>query len=441
MAVSCKKFVEDPKSKDLLLQENIFHDDQTASTAINGLYSRMMTNPGYFSNGALTLYPALSADELTATSPNPVSEAFYNNAIPSDLSIVQNDIWRYGYNFIYHANTILEGLEKPNGVSPSLQNQLRGEAKFVRALCYFYLTNLFGDVPLITTTEYTANAKMERTPLDKVYSQIVADLIEAQDMLDSNYPVSGRIRPNKYCCAALLARIYVYQQKWSLAEASSNQVINSGTYTLNSLSNVFMASSNETIFQLLPVSTTINTYEGSIFIPTNTTAKPTYAVASTLANAFEPNDMRKQIWLGSNMISGQIYYYPNKYKVKTGAVKTENNIVLRLAEVYLNRAEARVQQNNIADALLDLNIIRFRAGLTNLTISDKSQLLSAIAQERRIELFCEWGHRWFDLKRTNQATSILGPLKGNSWQATDILYPIPFQEILYNQFLTQNPGY
>jgi hypothetical protein len=116
--------------------------------------------------------------------------------------------------------------------------------------------------------------------------------------------------------------------------------------------------------------------------------------------------------------------------------------VLRLAEQYLIRAEARANQNNIAGAVDDINVIRTRAGLPAVSQGvSKDQCLLAIEQERRIELFTEWGHRWFDLKRTNRADAVLSTLKSPNWQSADRLYPIPQSELETDVHLNQNPGY
>jgi hypothetical protein len=114
---------------------------------------------------------------------------------------------------------------------------------------------------------------------------------------------------------------------------------------------------------------------------------------------------------------------------------------LRLAEQYLIRGEARAHQNNVQGAQEDLNIIRSRAGLGATTANDESSLLAVIETERQVELFAEWGHRWFDLKRTGRADAVLSLEKAPNWQSTDRLYPIPFEEIKINPSLTQNPGY
>lgn len=117
-------------------------------------------------------------------------------------------------------------------------------------------------------------------------------------------------------------------------------------------------------------------------------------------------------------------------------------MVMRLAEQYLIRAEARIQQGKLDDGRNDLDAIRHRAGLPNLSTSlTQPALLLAVEQERKVELFAEWGHRWFDLKRTKRADAVLGPIKGANWQSTDTLYPIPSDAIRTNANLTQNEGY
>jgi hypothetical protein len=166
-----------------------------------------------------------------------------------------------------------------------------------------------------------------------------------------------------------------------------------------------------------------------------------YAITSTLANAFEAGDQRKEMWLKANLINGENWYYPFKYKARVSSPITEYLVVLRLAEVVLIRAEARVQQNNLPGAVDDLNMIRKRAGLGNTSAGNKEEIIQSIEDERQTELFVEWGHRWFDLKRTNHANAVLGILKAPNWQPSDVWYPIPLQEIQRNPALVQNEGY
>jgi hypothetical protein len=349
-------------------------------------------------------------------------------------------LWKAPYSYIYQCNICIEGLQKSTGVSAGVKNRLTGEVQFVRALCYFYLVNLYGDVPLVLSSNAEVNAVLSRSSISDVYVQIVADLQAAGSLLSND---GANTTPSSFAAKALLARVYLYKHDWSLAETTAAAVIASSKYSLQSdLNNVFKSNSTETIFQWAPVVAAINAPEGNIFIPSSAAVRPTYKMCTVLLDAFEPNDLRKTAWLKSVTLGGQTFYYPYKYKVYTSSRPTEYNIVLRLAEQYLIRAEARAQQSNIPGAVADINVIRTRAGLPAVSSAiGKDESLAAIEQERRIELFTEWGHRWFDLKRTNRADAVLSVVKGTNWQATDYLYPIPQSELQTDANLVQNPGY
>lgn len=437
---SCKKLIEIPLPVDQPISATVFSDDQTATSSVNGLYSSMMVQNFSILNSGITLYPALSADELYNTFPDASVSSFTNNALNSNSTILDVNFWKKCYNHIYHANAILKGLSNSTQLSQAVKKQLSGETKFARALCYFYMINLFGDVPYITGTNYEENASVRRTPVTEIYQSIITDLKEAMSLMSSDYPSPGKVRPNKWTATSLLARVYLYQKKWSEAEETATTVINSGAYNLSPLDGVFLGNSSEAIWQLLPVLTFLNTADGFTFIPYSSSVKPQYAVTDWLLNAFESNDQRKTSWLKSNTVNGQFFYYPFKYKVRSGNTITEYNMMFRLAELYLIRSEARTMRNNISGSQEDINIIRNRAGLPNTTASDVTALLVAIEHERRIELFAECGHRWLDLKRTDRINSALGTIK-MGWQSTDSLYPIPFSELQANTNLTQNAGY
>jgi hypothetical protein len=290
-------------------------------------------------------------------------------------------------------------------------------------------------------TNYKSNAVLSRTPLAAVYTQIIADLTEAASLLKSTYLTTDRTRPNAFTARALLARAYLYNQNWSAAEEEASKIIAAGIYSLvPNPNNVFLVASTETIWQLNSAGLSYNTYEGSQYIPSSATVIPNYAATDFLLNAFEPGDARKTAWLKSNVVGGKTYYYPAKYKVRTGTAITENPIYFRLAEIYLVRAEARLNQNNLQGAKDDINLVRNRAGLTPTTAATPAALASAIEHERQVEYFAEWGHRWFDLRRWGRVDAVLGAEK-TGWQPTDALYPIPVSEIQLNPSLTQNPGY
>lgn len=447
---SCKKFVEVEAPTTQIIGSSVFSNDATATSAMVGIYSKLMSNSSSFINTQITRLGGLSSDELANFSTSVNDATVFQNALdPGNSNVLI--LWRDTYGYIYQANAIIEGLTNSTGVTTPTRNQLAGEAKFFRALCHFYLTNFFGDIPYITTTDYRINNIVPRTPKAQVYQQIIADLKDAQSLLNDGYVKSDntvyttsaeRIRPNKWAATSLLARVYLYVGDWMNAESQASAILNnSSVYNLASdLNGVFLKNSNEAIWQLMPVTTGINTPEGNAFILT--TAPTSTAISDQLLNSFEVGDNRKIKWINSITVGTQTYYYPYKYKVKTGASVTEYYMVLRLAEQYLIRSDARAQQNNILGAISDLNVIRGRAGLPSLvTTLTQAQTLTAIEQERRVELFAELGNRWLDLKRTNRADAILGPLKSPNWQSTDVLYPIPLVQLQNDQNMTQNPGY
>ncbi|MDR3697710.1 RagB/SusD family nutrient uptake outer membrane protein [Mucilaginibacter sp.] len=442
--LSCRKFVDIAPSPQLIATNAIFSDDNTAISAVDGVYASMRAGSPSFENGAISIYCGLSADEIVNSSASSAYDPFFKNAIPSNNTTILATFWAGPYNTIYRANAILEGLNKSTALSDSVKKQLTGEMRVVRALNYFYLTSLYGDVPLITSTDYQQNATVSRTSSSNIYRQMVTDLTDAESLLSNNYPGTGKARPNKQTAAALLARVYLYGKDWVNAGAQSARVINSGVYNIvPDLNSVFTEDSNETIWEIASPGEAGNTAEGTIFIPSSSRVKPTFTISPYLLKAFEPGDLRAANWLNSNTVSGTTFYYPYKYQNRALSPVTEYDIVLRLAEQYLIRAEARAQQSatNIPDAVNDLNVIRSRAGLAPLSGAlSLEQCLAAVAQERRVELFAEWGQRWFDLKRTATIDAVLGQEK-TGWQPFNALYPIPYKQIIANPALTQNPGY
>jgi hypothetical protein len=436
---SCKSFVEVPSPINQLNINNVFTDDKTATAAIVGIYSDMEYSLPI--STYLTVLAGLSADELTYTLGEKSYLEFVNNTyLPNNRYAAA--VWAIYLN-VYEANSCIQGIQNSRGLSPNTKNQLLGEALFSRAFCYFYLVNLFGDVPLVTSTDYRVTDTISRTPATKVYQQIIADLIKAQTLLSSNYPTDQRVRPNLWTATALLSRAYLYTNKWTDAESQATSIIKSGSYSLpDSLQTVFQNNSNETIWQLMPVNPYINTQEAIYFIPSSTTQIPAYPLTTDLVNAFEPGDKRISAWTGNNVIGSQVFYYPNKYSVAGGSPATEYHIIFRLAEQYLIRAEARMQRGNITGAIKDLNIVRSRTGLNPLpTPQTQAKAATAIQHERRIELFAELGHRWLDLKRTATVDPVIGTLKPSTWVPTAALWPVPQDQRSANPSLTQNKGY
>ncbi|AXY73445.1 RagB/SusD family nutrient uptake outer membrane protein [Paraflavitalea soli] len=449
-AASCKKYVDTPLPKNELVSELVFTDDKTATAAMVGLYSNMNAFNYYYANVLMNYLTAMQADDLYYLSTFANYDVFRQNSLLPSSQYVQS-MWKDQYAYIYHANACIEGLTAAAALTPAVKNQLLGEAHFMRAFLHFYLVNMYGDVPLITTTNYLVNNVKPREKTAVVYDTIISDLITAKKLMTDNYPSTNRVRPNKAAATALLARVYLYTKQWAAAETEASLVLNNSLYSLlKDLNGVFLANSREAIWQLQPVNVAggRNTWEGFTSTPATATASPAFRLDTTnLIAKFETGDLRLANWTGfRKLTTGATVYFPFKYKVRTNPTTvttlTEYSMVMRLAEQFLIRAEARIQQDKLNEGRADLDSIRLRAGLTALpTNLDKAALLLAVEKERKLELFVEWGHRWFDLKRTNRATAVLGPVKGSFWQATDTLYPIPTNAIKTNIYLEQNEGY
>ncbi|MFI1773033.1 RagB/SusD family nutrient uptake outer membrane protein [Thalassobellus citreus] len=436
---SCDNYLEPDPSTASLTSENVFLSDATSNSAISGMYATIMNSNEVSSmlNGGLGVMTGLSADEIHDF--NTTYQDYETNSINySDFGPVYYH-WLEAYKSIYNCNAAIIGLTDNEFVTPSVRDNLLGEVYFMRALNYFYLTNLYGAVPLITNTDPAENKDKSRTSSDEIYNLIVSDLDLAIPLLAENYISAERTRPNKYTAKALRARVALYLGDNVTAINESTDVINNAaTYTLSPIESVFKNTSQETIWQLASVSWKPNALDAHFYNPNG---RPSYTITDDLLNSFEINDKRKTNWIAQYTYNSEIYNYPFKYTQTFQRPITEYNVVFRLAEQYLIRAEAKAA-TDIPGAVSDLDEIRKRADLLPYsgTLS-KTAVLDAIAQERRVELFSEWGHRWFDLKRTSKIDAVLGAFKDN-WKSSAQLWPIPQKEIDANQNLNpNNEGY
>lgn len=439
--VSCKKFVVIGPPASEVSNEKVFNDEGATLSAVLGVYQDMRSSSLYPFDGASTLYPALSADELLTISTNPDILSFLNNSIIADNGTgIYSRLWAPLYRTVYYSNAVIEGLEKSEKLNRSVKNKYLGEMLVVRSLCYFYLINFFGDAPLELTTYYRSNSVMPRITTEKIYNQIILDLQRAKTLLIEDYPSVNKARPNLWAATALLARIYLFKKDWLNASIEASAIIASKKYELEEdLNSVFLMNSKECIWQVH--NDFRNTGEGAAFIPSAPNAKPTYIISKGLAEEFEEIDQRKRKWMQSTTIDGKTVFYPFKYKVRGSSPVTESYTIIRLSEIYLILAESLVQLNDLDGGQLNLNRVHKRAGLGEISEANKEHLLNIVYKERQKELFCEFGFRWLDLKRLGLADDVLGQKKSPNWQSTDKLYPIPMVELQRNSYLKQNEGY
>ncbi|WP_268225151.1 RagB/SusD family nutrient uptake outer membrane protein [Sinomicrobium oceani] len=450
---SCEDFVDVETPNYKMVTETIFADDETAIAAVTGIYNELFVSTD-FANGninSVTVLSGMSSDifETTSATDSRYGPFQQNEISPGETpdAMANYELWSSAYTIIYMSNSILEGLAHATQVSDQARNMVEGQARFIRAFTYFYLIQLYGNVPLILSTDYRLNAVAERDTVEKVMEQITIDLDMALSLLENvvDYKNIERIHVNRYVVAALRARVYLYARNWEKAEALSSRIIEQTSLyeVLEDPDQVFLKNSREAIWQITPIVAGIGfsyTREGYFFRGINSSP---VKLSDDFIAAMDTKDKRLSHWVGFN--KSREFYYPQKYKDGSSRNNvTEYSMVLRLAEQHLIRAEARAMQGKLKEAIADLDVTRNRANLdlisdTNPGIGQEA-LLEEIMAERKREFFSEWGHRWLDLKRTGKATAILAPIKPQ-WQPTDVYYPIPDEDRLKNPNLEQNEGY
>lgn len=443
MISSCDNFVEVDLPDSQLTANAVFEEKATANAAMTDIYSKIR-DAGLLTGSASGLSHLLGnyTDEFKFYGdPQNSTVAFYNNSLISSNTQIKG-LWDSSYNQIYAANAVIEGIEKSVHLPETDKKQLKGEALFVRALLHFYLTNLFGDVPYITSTDYEQNRNAEKMSVNKVYTSAKNDLEQAIQLLPESYISQDRVRPNTYAAHALLARVDMYAGLWDEASNEASAVLNNtGLYIYeDDLDKIFLKESTATIWQLAPGFSGGNTLESVTF---NFTIgpPPLSALTDGFMSAFTVNDLRKTHWVKAVTDGTATWHHPFKYKYSGTDSSREYSIIFRLAEIYLIRAEARAQSGDLIGAKEDLNKIRKTAGLLDTTAITQAEILDAILQERHLELFTEFGHRFFDLKRFNKIQSVLSVVK-TGWKTHDALFPIPEVELNLNPNLKpQNSGY
>ncbi|TCK57356.1 SusD-like starch-binding protein associating with outer membrane [Flavobacterium sp. 90] len=440
----CSNFTDVDLPSSQLTSGTVFEEKSTANAAMLDVYSKIRESgilTGYTSGICSQL--GLYADELQFYGASGTGLAnYYNNSLlATDPQIAAT--WNSSFTQIYSANAVIEGLDRSKALPADFKQQLKGEALFVRALLHFYLLNLYGPVPYITSTDYKINSNAARMPEKIVYDLIEKDLEESINLLQKVYNGSYRVRPNKATAQTLLARVYLYSEKWEEASNMASAVLNQSDLYVwpTSLDLEFKKESKATIWQLMSNIEGANTYQGNVFIFIQG-PPPSMALTENLVNAFSNGDLRKTKWLKAVSNGTVTWYHPYKYQEKSNtATSLEYPVVFRMAELYLIRAEARARAGDLIGAKQDLNKTRNLAGLGDTAAVEPAEIIDDVLTERRLEFFTEFGHRFFDLKRLGRLDKELSPLKPQ-WKTTNRLLPLPQSELTLNPNLSpQNAGY
>lgn len=437
-AAACEDPLDPTPQQSIPFAEALDTPDEVRA-AVNGLYDALQAcDGGYCRN--LVVFPDLYTQDLSFTGTFSSDREVANRAVTASNTALPG-IWGAAYNAINRANNVLASL-------PALEDefddeefaQLKGEAHFVRALSYFNLSNFFGGVPLITEpiSEVPSEVGVARNSLEQVHAFVEADLQAARAGLpELGTDADGRA--GYEAATALLARVHLYQREWQLAFNLADEIIESGTYDLEAqYENVFeKEQTNEAILEL-PFTVTDPGSLSFWFYPSALGGRRGFAPSANFRNSFEAADERFDV---AAQFTAAGTAYGGKY---TDIANLADDIpVLRLAEMYLIRAEAAARLGDLAQAIEDVNVIRNRAGMADLaaTVDTQVEVLEAVLNERRHELFYE-GHRFFDLKRfADVVPSAQARLTALGLTGNRLLFPIPQREIDANPLLTQNPGY
>jgi starch-binding outer membrane protein, SusD/RagB family len=474
--VGCKKFVEADGPKTSLSQANVYNTNVAAISVLTGLYQQMSQDNFFSGDNSISLFAGLYSDELSlssAVSQTDTKTFYYVDSLFSTPNGNKGtEYWSTFYKYVFACNSAIIGLNESDQLTPAIKDQLLGEAMFMRAFVYFYLVNFYGEVPIVTTNDWQANASLSRSSVSEVYQQIIRDLNNARELLSDIYldgnlqpytSVTERVRPTKWAAIGLLARAYLYNGDWANAEKQASILINYSTmFSILAPDNVFLKNSNECIWQMQPILSGRNTRDAELFLLPATGPSSAYPVylSSQLLKSFESGDLRRygKHWIDSVKVGTAnpvTYYFPYKYKAGVNSSITsvsqlkEYTMLLRLGEQYLIRAEAEAMQGNIQGAIDDINFIRLKHGGLVVPLSipaNQAEALAVIIHERQVELFTELGNRWLDLKRygiADAVMSVIRPLKaaGRPWKSYMQFFPILYSDILKDPSITQNLGY
>lgn len=371
-------------------------------------------------------------------------------------NLENGNLWTRAYRAINVANNIIAAVPDLTEIPEEAKNNSLGQAYFVRGLAYFDLTKTFGGVPgvygtlgvpIVTLPSRQVDDSLfpSRATLEGSYQQVEDDLLMALSLLPESQGSDAATRSQavKGTARALLSRLYLYLDQPEQVITFADQVIADPTYVLEpNFRDIFAGTfTSESIFELA-------------FNNTDPSGMRTWYLPSTVGGRGDimahtefveemmenPEDVRAELF---GFDDGLDLYYPTKYQ-KAGNI--DNIHILRIAEIYLNRAEAKAKTNDIAGALEDLNAVRNRAGLDDVETSGEQATLEAIWEERKKELAFE-GHRFFDLVRTGQALSELTEVERANGPAVSLtepgrqVFPIPVFDVDANPNLDQNEAY
>ncbi|HEX3010153.1 MAG TPA: RagB/SusD family nutrient uptake outer membrane protein [Bacteroidales bacterium] len=474
----------DPENQ-LVTQDSTFLIPANAEKFVNACYNQLTL--WQTSSFSFVGYSSITSDDADKGSdPGDLGsdKDQMDNITYTSTSGSIGEAWTGNFNGVTRCNQAIENVPKYNIVE-SLKTRYIAEARFLRALYYFNLVRCFGDVPLINKVidaDNTSDLELANTRVaaSAIYAFIEDDLNFAIENLPLNteYAAADLGRATKGAATGLLAKVSMYEKKWDAVLALTNKIIANqvGTYGLvTDYATIWREvgeNSSESLFEIQARGITPNAGidgyvdiqgpRGSITYSDGTSGISGWGFntpSNDLEHAYEAGDLRKAatimyrgqtLWDGAVLgadVANERYNYKAYVSKKMESFNgndwsaNKNIRVLRMGEIYLMNAEAANELGEAGLAQTSLDLVRKRAGLEKTTASSKTDLRTAIWNERRVELAMEHD-RFFDLIRQGRAGEVLRALGKNFVDGKNELFPIPQTEIdASGGKLKQNPGY
>lgn len=464
---SCTEDFIDLEPKDVLTQNLAFESFSDVEASLLGSYATLRS--GNYLGTSYTFVPDIIADNATQTTDNQGQQIFFHNWQYSSDDNAIEAIWPSIYSTIRAANTTLAQVENFEATQAA-RDRVRGQSLAIRAMAHFDLLRYYSDftdrsalgVPIkLIADEITTPA---RATVGEVLDQIESDLSTARTLLQPITALNSEINFLGFdAVVALSARVALYQQKWSEAEAFSSQLIQRRTLATGAaFNNVWISDTDnntgEIIFSVAILQVDGISIGQNLF---NEIGNPLlfWAPSQSLLSLYSEgtdsnNDIRFSAYFKPRP-SNPTQLVDAKYRGRRASVNAAPAVpglhdykVFRLGEQYLIRAEARANLGNESGANSDLSVLRTARISGNIPRSFAGQaLLDEIQKERQRELAFE-GHRWFDLKRTNRSIDRgpgceASPAINCTLESTNFrwVFPIPQSEMFANDNMIQNSGY
>jgi SusD family. len=466
LAISCKKdFIEITPISTVAI-DALFKTDKDYQDAVTGCYNALQTQYQNF-----WVFGDLRGDDSRHEIPSNVLLYSTDNFTMSAELPLLKDSWLNYYKIIDRANTILTKINDADVSVIKNKARYKAEAEFLRALAYFDLVRIFGDVPMVTRKLSIEEAyKTGREKVDRIYTEIIIkDLMDAENNLPDKYTGADVGRVTKGAAKALLGKVYLTIHDFVKAESKLKEVTTMGYSLLPKYNDLFDYTKNEHhseyIFDVeYEEGVSLGSNFTNTFFPNNAPMAAMYKVNGTrtgsnsptegLFSIFTNQDLRKDITVGvkGGYINGSGTFVPfiasisQSYTMKyIVPVVIQNDSkanwkVIRYADVLLMYAEALNENSKTQEALIYLNQVRTRAGVPIYSNLTKDDAREKIYLERRLELSFE-GHRWFDLVRTGRAYNVMQSFGMMPYMT---VFPLPLSLIQLmndNTIFPQNPGY